>query len=214
MTERTRHGRTQVDRHGIATIAGVAAATVDYWHLNRHRLGFPDHADTDEHGRHWFWHDQIQAFHAAYTAAKASGYTTVDYTGDPDEVVGSGEAARILGYRSYRSLTRRMLDNPTRIQTLPSGNLRRYWLRHTVWDYADTRVDHHSTGRPPGTTNPDRKPHRYADDPRLDAAIRLLEQSTTAADQLSARLVAQVGCGKRTARRILAVARELTDGRA
>jgi hypothetical protein len=51
---RIRHRRRQLDRAGIAERTGMSTATVDYWHLQRDKTGFPAKADTDLDGRDWW----------------------------------------------------------------------------------------------------------------------------------------------------------------
>ena len=54
MGARMRQRRRQLDRTGIAEHTGVSPATVDYWHLQRAKTGFPAKADTDTDGRDWW----------------------------------------------------------------------------------------------------------------------------------------------------------------
>jgi hypothetical protein len=99
-----------------------------------------------------------------------------------------------------------LLDRPDRTEELPDGRIRRYWFQRTVWAVADARTGRQSTGRTPGTTGP-RKPHPYADDPRLPAAVDLLtEANSTGRDQrgLGMELARRLGIGERTAQRLLA----------
>ena len=66
-----------------------------------------------------------------------------------------------------------LIDHADFVEEPPSGRIRRYWYRRTVWVHADARTGRQSTGRAPGTTD-SRKPHPYADDPRVHAAAELL----------------------------------------
>ena len=199
-------GRTALDRTGVAAHTGAAYSTVNHWHHHRSRFGFPRGFAHD--GREWFWLDDIEAFHAAHQAAKRAELTKVDRRGDPEDLIGSGAAARVLGYGSYRNLPDTLYDHPDRVETLPDGRLRRLWLRRTVWAVADARTGRQSTGRTPGTTGP-RKPHPYADDPRLPAAIVLLAEADRAGRDrrgLGVALAQQLGITQRTAQRLLAAA--------
>ncbi|MGH3749379.1 MAG: hypothetical protein ACRDT8_18475, partial [Micromonosporaceae bacterium] len=54
------------------------------------------------------------------------------------------------------------------------------------------------------------KPHPYADDPRLDAALDLLRNHSDNPALLSTTLARQLATSARTAQRILNAARELT----
>jgi hypothetical protein len=209
MGSRTRRGRRQLNRPGIADRLGVSAATVDYWHLHRDETGFPLKADTDADGRDWWWQQDIDAFYAAHVEARATTFTEIDRTGDAQDLLTAPQAAHVLGYKNHRSLPDELLDSPDQADELPSGRLRRRWYRQTVWDYADGRPLRHSTGRPVGSGSGPRAPHRYADDPRLDAAHALIEQARAAGAGtagLGAQLARQLGIGERTGQRLISVA--------
>jgi hypothetical protein len=206
-------GRTALDRSGVATHLGVAYTTVNNWHRHRTRFKFPNGFNHD--GGQWFWLDDIDRFHTAHLKAKRAVLTKVDRRGKPDDLVGSGRAARILGYRSYRNLPDTLYDRPDRIERLPDGRVRRLWFRRTVWAVADARTGRQSTGRTPGTTGA-RKPHPYADDPRLQAAAGLLNEAGTSSSQiprgLGVELARRLGVGERTAQRLLTQARLIANG--
>ncbi|MDG4764481.1 hypothetical protein O7632_10245 [Solwaraspora sp. WMMD406] len=202
-------GRTALDRAGAAAHTGAAYSTVNHWHRHRARFGFPEGFRSD--GRQWFWLDDIETFHEAHQAAKRAELTKVDRRGHPNDLVGSGAAARILGYGSYRNLPDTLLERPDRTEMLPDGRQRRLWYRRTVWAVADARTGRQSTGRTPGTTG-DRKPHPYADDPRLQTAIQLLNDAGTAGRDrrgLGAKLASKLGIPQRTAQRLLTEARRV-----
>ncbi|MDG4793507.1 hypothetical protein [Micromonospora sp. WMMD1082] len=199
-------GRIALNRTEVAAFTGAAYTTVNHWHRHRARFGFPEGFQHDR--REWFWLDDIEAFHTAHQAAKRAALTKVDRRGDPEDLVGSGAAARVLGYSSYRNLPDTLLNRPDRIEHLPDGRIRRLWYRRTVWAVADARTGRQSTGRTPGTTGA-RKPHPYADDPRLPAAIALLtEADRTGRNRrgLGIVLAEQLGITQRTAQRLLAAA--------
>ncbi|MFF5293011.1 hypothetical protein [Paractinoplanes globisporus] len=204
--------RAALDRDGIAEHTGVALTTVSHWLRHRVQFGIPD-GFTDESGHEWFWLDEIETFHAAHQAAKLAELTEVDRSGDPNELVGSGEAAKIFGYRSYRNLPDELNERADDIEILSDGRKRRRWYRRTVWDLADARTGRQSTGRTPGTTGP-HKPHPYAGDPRLEAAADLLAKAHTAGRGrrgLSAALADRLGISQRTAQRLLGAANTETE---
>ncbi len=212
MGSRSRHRRVQVDRAGVAERTGVSTATVDYWHLQRTQTGFPVKADTDPDGRDWWWQADIDTFHAEHLAGRAAKFTRVDRSGGPRDLLTAPQAATVLGYKNHRSLPDELLHNPDQAEELPSGRLRRFWYRHTVWAYADGRPLRHSTGRPAGTSTGVRQPHPYADDPRLDAALALVEDADAAGTGragLGADLARQLGVGERTGQRLIAAAVEV-----
>ncbi|MEV0604744.1 hypothetical protein AB0I61_00010 [Polymorphospora rubra] len=206
MARRVIGGRTALDRAGVAAHTGAAYSTVNHWHRHRTRFGFPEGFHHD--GREWFWLDDIETFHVAHQAAKRAELTKVDRRGDSEDLIGSGAAARVLGYASYRNLPDTLINHPDRVEMLPNGRRRRLWYRRTVWAVADARTGRQSTGRTPGTTGA-RKPHPYADDPRLPTAIALLtEADRTGRDRrgLGVALAQQLGITQRTAQRLLAAA--------
>lgn len=210
MARRMIGGRIALDRAGVAAHTGAAYSTVNHWHRHRARFDFPEGFQHD--GCEWFWLDDIEAFHAAHQTAKRAELTKVDRRGDSEDLIGSGTAARVLGYKSYRNLPDTLYDHPDRIESLPDGRVRRLWFRRTVWAVADARTGRQSTGRTPGTTGA-RKPHPYADDPRLPAAIALLtEADHTGRDRrgLGVALAQQLGITQRTAQRLLAAASEVS----
>ncbi|GLZ01895.1 hypothetical protein [Actinoplanes sp. NBRC 103695] len=211
---RRRFGRrVALDRDGVAAHTGAARSTVNHWHLHRQTTGFPD-GFTDDGGHEWFWLDQITTFHTAHQAAKLAELTQIDRDGDPDELVGSGEAARIMRYSSYRNLPDELRDRPDDVERLSDGRLRRRWYRRTVWAIADARTGRQSTGRTPGSATGPRKPHPYADDPRLNAALDLLRAARAEGRGergLGAELAARLGIAPRTAQRLLAAAEDAAD---
>ena len=208
MGRQTFNGRTALDRAGVAAHTGAARRTVNLWHHNRASTGFPD-SFTDEAGREWFWLDHIEAFHTAHRKAKLAVLTTVDRSGDPNELVGSGEAAKILRYGSYRNLPDELRDRPDDVEILSDGRLRRRWYRRTVWAIAAARTGRQSTGRIPGTITGPLKPHPYADDPRLQVAVELLAeayQDGRGRRGLGVELARRLGVAQRTAQRLLTAA--------
>ena len=211
MARRMIDGRTALDRAEVAALTGAAYSTVNHWHRHHARFDFPEGFHHD--GCEWFWLDDIEAFHTAHQTAKRAELTKVDRRGDSEDLIGSGAAARVLGYASYRNLPDTLYDHPDRVEVLPDGRVRRLWYRRTVWAVADARTGRQSTGRTPGTTGA-RKPHPYADDPRLPAAIALLtEADRTGRDRrgLGVALAQQLGITQRTAQRLLAAAYAASD---
>jgi hypothetical protein len=196
----------QLDRAGVCALTGASAATVDYWYLHRDRTGFPDRADTD--GRYWWWRIDIETFQIAHRAHRATSFTPVNRTGDPGDLLTAPQAARVLGYKDHRSLPPTLLNCPDDVIELPSGRLRRRWYRRTVWTFADTRPDRHSTGRPSGI--PSRELQcAYGKDPRLGVARELLHSAPDSAPPagLGIELARRLGVSERTGQRLIAAAR-------
>jgi hypothetical protein len=210
MARRSFGRRITLDRAGVADYTGAARPTVNLWHRQRDTTGFPD-AIADVSGE-WFWLDEVTAFHTAHQAAKLAELTEIDRGGDPNELVGSGTAAKIMRYGSYRNLPDELRDCPDDVEVLSDGRLRRRWYRRTVWAVADARTGRQSTGRTPGSVTGPRKPHPYADDPRLSAACELLESAHADGRDtrgLGVELAARLRIPSRTAQRLLAVASEV-----
>jgi hypothetical protein len=213
MPTRARNGRVQIDRTGITNLTGASTSTIAHWQRHRDQTGFPHKADTDTSGRDWFWQTDIRDFWNNHQQRRTSSYTDVDRRGHPDDILTAPEAARVLGYKDHRSLTPALRDNPDHVERLPSGLLRRYWYRRTIWIYADTRHRRTSTGHPTGPTGP-RKPHPYADDPRLPAAVALLAEAAGRGTQgLGPVLAERLNIEVRTAQRLLATAATVTEPR-
>jgi len=142
MAERVHRGRLQLDKTGIRARTGAAASTVNHWHHHGATTGFPPPADTDQQGRLWWWAEDIDTFTTTHRAGLASKRTTVDRCGDPHDLLTPPRAARVLGYKNHRSIPARLRAEPDHVEPLPSGRLRRYWYRRTLWAYADQRASH------------------------------------------------------------------------
>ncbi|GAA3339449.1 hypothetical protein GCM10020358_49140 [Amorphoplanes nipponensis] len=70
----------------------------------------------------------------------------VDQAGDPAEVVGSTEAARVIGHPKSNRLPHGLLDIADEIEHNDDGTVkRRGWKRETLWHYASTVMARHST---------------------------------------------------------------------
>jgi hypothetical protein len=198
-----------LDRTGICALTSASPATINYWHLHRDRTGFPERDYTSSDGRDWWRRSDIETFQLTHRAHRATGFTSVDRTGDPNDLLTAPQVARVLHYADHRSLPPTLLNCPDDVTELPSGRLRRRWYRSTVWTFADTRPDRHSTGRPAGQQASREPGSAYAEDPRLADAQRLLQQSpaSVAIAGLGAELARQLGVSERTGQRLIAAAR-------
>lgn len=67
----------------------------------------------------------------------AVGTRALDPTGDPDELVGSTEAARVLGYAANTSLPTELYELADETEAKPSGRTWHRWRRRTLWDFND-----------------------------------------------------------------------------
>jgi len=145
-------GRPHATLAALAEQAGEPLASLQRWHLRRASTGHPEAVVLD--GRRYVDVEHWQTWHARHLAARRSGLTPVDRSGDPDELVGTGEAARILGYTDpvtvRRYVARGQFITPDTVETLPSGRRRRRWTRRRIWEFADAR----SWSRTPGRRQP------------------------------------------------------------
>src|SRR5438067_13471843 len=99
MGARMRQRRRQLDRAGIAERTGVSPATVDYWHLQRAKTGFPANADTDTDGRDWRWQADTAALYTHHLAERSAQPTKVDRTRHPRDPHTAPPAPTALGSR-------------------------------------------------------------------------------------------------------------------
>lgn len=87
--------------------------------------------------------DQWTTWHARRRARIREGLTTVDRSGDPDELLGLGDAARLLGYTSpstiLKYIERGQWPPPDQVDLGPRGNQLRKYRRQTLWTIADHR---------------------------------------------------------------------------
>ena len=157
MATRTINDRLALDRDGISERAGGAARpTIDLWYANRADNGFPatiPHDLTADDRYDWWWADEIEAFLADLQADKRQALTTVDRSGDPEELLTKPEAAKVLGYRSHRNLPDAFDAVADEVEDLPSGRKRRRWKRKTCWDFADSRTGKRGAGPGKGARN-------------------------------------------------------------
>jgi hypothetical protein len=86
----------------------------------------------------------------------------------------------------------------------PRGRPQPLWRRSTVWAAADARTGP-GGGAPPGTPGAPAKAHPYAGDPRLEAALRLLNSGATPS---TSELAERWDVSQRTAERIVRAARD------
>ncbi|MBQ1052479.1 hypothetical protein KBX50_29015 [Micromonospora sp. C51] len=172
MSTRTPGGRRVVTRAQAAEMLGISVSHLDRLYADRDTSGFPERADD---GRSWFA-DDIASYRLPRDRAREDTRAAVDRSGNPDELVDTEAAARILGYKSRRSLTGQnrlwplLLSHVDEEQPLTGGRTQRRWKRRTIWDLADSRTGKGAahTGRPTGTARG--RPDRSGDPDELVAA--------------------------------------------
>lgn len=153
MATRTINGRLAIDRAGVAERWHVSMPTLDM-RLANHKppRAIPD-APTNRRQKLWWWVDEIDAWMQGFEDRKRAALTHVDRTGDPNDLLNSSEAARVLGYRGPGNLRPEFKNLADQVEQLPSGRKRRRWKRSTIWAYAERRSGRGGTGAPPGNTN-------------------------------------------------------------
>jgi hypothetical protein len=191
---------------------GVPPSTADFWYRNRSRTGHPDKAGRIGRTDYWY-EDEWVGWYQAHLEARTGSLTRVDRQGDPDDLVDATEAARVMGYanRSVVTANRRLgyFPQPDTYGPAPRGRPSPLWKRSTVWAFADGRPGQGGGGgRTSGTGGIPVKPHWYAGDPRLD---RVLTGLRSGAQPSSAQLAAEWRVSRRTAERIIRVARALLE---
>lgn len=133
----TRDGRSLITRAELARITGLSEQHLAGLYSQRADSGHPETAHR-EGQIVYFDEDQVREWHERYRHAKVATLTEVDRSGDPDELVGIREAARVLGYarkqsiESYRSRNIGYFPDPD--ATEPNR-----WARRTLWAFADRR---------------------------------------------------------------------------
>ncbi len=152
---RTVHGRTLINRAAQVELTRMSSQRLSDLYTARVVNGHP--APVERVGQIPYW-DKAEwlAWFADYQTHKLQRLTTVEQTGDPDELVNAGAAARILGYSSPQVISRYLTQrpgyfpDPDHTQTTASGRTKRWWRRRTIWEFAKSR-DMRGGGRPPAT---------------------------------------------------------------
>lgn len=140
-----RTGRTLITRSGIAGMTGLPASYQGNLYMERASNGHPE--AVERVGRWlYFDRDEVLAWLAGLHAAKRSTLTEVDRSGDPHELVGIGEAARLLGLASSKTIESYLSRN--RGYFPPPDQVRpRRWRRSALWTFADGRTRPGRAGR-------------------------------------------------------------------
>ncbi|GJF01449.1 hypothetical protein PSD17_04130 [Pseudonocardia sp. D17] len=143
-------GREVVSRRRLAQRLGISESQLALLYSQRNQSGHPEHVATI--GRRKFWDEaEVVAWDAQRREAMRAQLTSVDRSGDPDELVGLDEAARVLGYPDQRTITSTRSRYPGRFPA-PDDDQGRY-KRRTLWAYADSRAP---VGRPRGAARSSR----------------------------------------------------------
>jgi hypothetical protein len=99
----TRDGRTLITRAELGRITGLSEQHLAGLYSQRAENGHPEAALRESQ---WLYFDELacREWHDRYRQAKVATLTEVDRSGDPDELVGIREAARLLGYAHKQSI--------------------------------------------------------------------------------------------------------------
>jgi hypothetical protein len=191
-------------------VRGVPASTAESWYRNRARTGHPEKAGRIGRTDYWF-EDEWTSWYQDHLRARTGSLTQVDREGDPDDLVDTAEAARMMGYANRHVIkgNRRLgyFPDPDAFGPAPRGRPAPLWKRSTVWAYADSRPGKGGGGgHKPGTPGAPAKPHPYAGDQRLD---RVLAELRSGAQPSAAQLAREWTVSRRTAERIIRAARTM-----
>jgi hypothetical protein len=201
------NGRPVISRADMAAAYGVSRQSVYLWHRDRAATGHPEPAGQAGGTTYWY-EDEWTAWYQSHQQGKREGLTRVDREGDPDDLVDAAEAARIMGYSGraviHGNVRLGYFPPPDSHRPATRGRPQPLWRRSTVWAAADARTGA-GGGAPPGTPGAPAKPHPYAGDPRLAAAMQLLRSGTSPS---TTALAAEWGVSQRTAERIVRTARD------
>lgn len=162
MTIRSIGGRQAIDRTGLAQRWSVSLATLDLRIAQDQPPAPISEASDDRRRRWWWWVDEADRWMQKFEDRKQAALSSVDRTGDPDELLTAPVAARVIGYASHRNLPADLLDRADEVSELPSGRKRRRWRRRTLWEFAAQRTGG-GGGAPRGNANPRGPAHRHVD---------------------------------------------------
>jgi hypothetical protein len=135
-------GRVMVTPAELARISGEPEATLTRWYVGRAANGHPEGLRLDK--RRYVDEQEWMAWYRGHKKTLKAGLTPVDRSGDPDELLNTTQAAKLLGYTNPSTITnyvrRDQFIQPDRVETTPSGAERRFWARRTLWTFADQRT--------------------------------------------------------------------------
>jgi predicted DNA-binding transcriptional regulator AlpA len=103
-----------------------------------------------------FPEEPVLEWHEQWLAHKRAGLTQADRSGDPNELLDTAGATKLLGYtttstiRGYLAANDGYFPDADETEELPSGRIRRRWKRSTLWAFADRRSRSGRGGQAPG----------------------------------------------------------------
>ena len=170
MQERVVNGRRCTNRAGAAEYLRRSLQTINLVASPKRRpeTGWPHYVDKQD-GQEWYAFDDLDAFRASYLdvkqAARRARVHHVSLDGDPDELMSAKDFYTLLGVdaRTFSSYVDKSkpdwqqdrdgyLPKPDK-QERGRGGIQRWWKRHRVQTWINTRTGSASSpGRPPRDT--------------------------------------------------------------
>jgi hypothetical protein len=127
-------------------LCGLTTSTLAVLYAKRAENGHPVAVHVEpECGALYFDEEKTLRWHRSRRRARPGRSSVIDYRGNPDDLVTTAEAARILGYhgpatiRAYLSRYPGYFPTPDRAQMLPNGREKKLWRRSSVWAFAIRR---------------------------------------------------------------------------
>lgn len=141
-------GRILCTRQALAKQADVSESHLKKLYGDRTKNGHPEVA-LSRGRRYYFDRETFHAWWKTLQAEQLATLTAVDRGGDPDELVGLTEAARVLGYRDPGTLRAYLARNPGYFPESDATDDRghRLYQRRTLWEFADSRTRPGRAGR-------------------------------------------------------------------
>jgi hypothetical protein len=132
-----RNGRMLVTGAEIGRLTGLSEQALAGLYARRAKNGLPE-ATHQERRFLYFDEDAVCEWDRRRRAVIRASLTEVDRSGDPQELVDTAEAARILGYAGPNTITSYLSRNSGYFPD-PDDPVARRWRRATVWSFADRR---------------------------------------------------------------------------
>lgn len=146
-----------VGAESLAAYADVAPDTIRSWCARREYTTHPEPSAVIDGVSLWA-EEQWITWWTSRRQRIADSFTDLDLCGDPDDLVGPAEIARMLHYSSHRVVHTYLLrrqagfPEPDEVVVVAGRKIRR-WTRRRVWDWAVTRGQRYRGPRPATTQN-------------------------------------------------------------
>lgn len=137
-------GRAHVNRAMLRELTGMSEARQAALYGERATNGHPKGVQI---GRGlYFDEEQALAFHHGMGESRREALSEVDRGGDPEELLDTAGATKLLGYTNTSTIRGYLVHNPgyfpepDEVEETLSGRQRRWWKRRTLWKFADNRI--------------------------------------------------------------------------